>query len=243
VAVVKIDAADLPAFDLNQAVDAPPGARVLAFSNLFGVAIGNEPVSVQQGIVAAKTPLEARRGTFETAYDGPVYVVDAVTNNPGAAGGALVTRRGELIGMLGKELRNARNNTWLNYALPIDQLRGSVEKIVAGEPEPTPDEAPEKKPARWLTLAKLGIVLMPDVVARTPPYIDGIYTGSPADVAGLRPDDLIVFLNDRLVQTCKALKDELEHIDHEDPVRLTILRDGELVESTLQVTGQSAGTP
>ena len=145
--------------------------------------------------------------------------------------------------MLGKELRNARNNTWLNYALPIDQLRGSVEKIVAGQSELQPDERTEKEPARCLTLAQLGIVLMPDVVPRTPPYIDGIYSGSPADVAGLRPDDLIVFLNDRLVQTCSALKDELEQIDYEDPVTFTILRDGELVESTLQVTGQSAGTP
>jgi serine protease Do len=205
--------------------------------------MGNEPVSVQQGVVAAKTRLEARRGTFETMYDGPVYVVDAVTNNPGAAGGALATRRGKLVGMLGKELRNARNNTWLNYALPIGQVRDSVETILAGVSDPQPDDPPDKKPARWLTLAELGIVLMPDVVARTPPYLDGVYSGSPADVAGLRPDDLIVFLNDRLIQTCRFLKDELEYIDHEDPVTLTILRDGELVEFKLQVSGRSAAAP
>ena len=56
---------------------------MLAFSNLFGVATGDEPASVLHGIVAAKTRLEARRGVFDTPYKGPVYVVDAMTNNPG----------------------------------------------------------------------------------------------------------------------------------------------------------------
>ena len=112
---------------------AAEGTRILAFSNLFGVAVGDEPVSVQRGTVSVVTRLEARRGVFETPYRGPVYVLDVTTNNPGAAGGALVTRRGELAGMLGKELRNSLNNTWLNYAVPIDELRRSVDEIRAGK--------------------------------------------------------------------------------------------------------------
>ena len=106
---------------------------MLAFSNLFGVATGNEPASVQKGTISVVTRLEARRGAFETPYHGPVYVLDVTTNNPGAAGGALVTRQGELAGMLGKELRNALNNTWLNYAVPIAELRQSVDEIRAGK--------------------------------------------------------------------------------------------------------------
>ena len=102
---------------------------MLAVSNIFGVATGNEPASVQKGTVSVVTRLEARRGVFETPYRGPVYVLDVTTNNSGAAGGALVTRRGELAGMLGKELRNSLNNTWLNYAVPIAELRQSVEQI------------------------------------------------------------------------------------------------------------------
>ncbi len=133
IAVLKIDAAELPHFDLRQAVEVEPGTRVLALSNLFGVATGNEPVSVQRGTISVKTRLEARRGTYEIPYDGPIYVLDAVTNNPGSAGGALVTRRGELVAMLGKELRNSLNNTWLNYAVPIAPLRESVDEILAGK--------------------------------------------------------------------------------------------------------------
>ena len=66
---------------------AEAGTRVLAFSNLFGVATGDEPASVQHGIVAVKTRLEPAAASFETPYHGPVYVLDAMTNNPGAAGG------------------------------------------------------------------------------------------------------------------------------------------------------------
>ena len=114
---------------------------------------------MQHGTVSVVTQLEARRGVFETPYRGPVYVLDVVTNNPGAAGGALVTRRGELVGMLGKELRNALNNTWLNYAVPIGQFarvgRGDSRRASSS---PAPDE-PAKKPDRALTLARCsGIV-------------------------------------------------------------------------------------
>ncbi|MGC3969115.1 MAG: hypothetical protein QM775_17650 [Pirellulales bacterium] len=36
------------------------------------------------------TRLNARRGVFATPYEGSAYVLDAMTNNPGIAGGALV---------------------------------------------------------------------------------------------------------------------------------------------------------
>ena len=235
VAVLKIDAVDLPHFDLADAVQLDAGTRVLALSNLFNVAIGNEPATVQHGVVSVKTRLEARRGVFETPYRGPVYVLDAMTNNPGAAGGALVTRNGRLAGMLGKELRNSLNNTWLNYAVPIAQLQTSVDEIRAGK-FVTPDlDQLRKKPDRSLELSRLGIVLVPDVLERTPPYIDYVEPGSPAATAGIRPDDLVLLLGERLIQSCKLLRSELEYVDYEDPIRLVLLRGLELVDTTLQV--------
>ncbi|MFH1920926.1 MAG: S1C family serine protease [Planctomycetota bacterium] len=238
VAVLKIDAAGLPCFDLSRAVEADVGTRVLAFSNLFGVATGREPASVQHGIVSVKTGLEAQSGVFETPYDGPVYVLDAVTNNPGAAGGALVTRRGELVAMLGKELRNARNGTWLNYAIPIDQLRQSVEEIRAGKSVRPEEEETDRKPERALTLAMLGIVLVPDVVERTPPYVDHVRRDFPAAVAGLRPDDLVLLVNGRVIQSAKMLRAELEYVDYQDEVKLSVLRGRELIEFVLHARNE-----
>jgi len=242
-AVLKINAADLPYFDLDRAAKAEVGANVFALSNLFNVALGDEPASVQHGIVSAITNLEARRGAYETPYRGPVYVLDAKTNNPGSAGGALVDGRGELLAMLGKELRNSMNNTWLNYALPVEELRGSVEAIRSGKFVARGEAGPNPKPPRSLTLEALGIVLVPDVLARTPPYVEQVRAGSPAEKAAIRPDDLIVLLGDRLVQSCKLLRADLEYVDAVDPLKITVLRGRELLEFTLSEAARKKDKP
>ncbi|MBN1393623.1 MAG: serine protease [Pirellulales bacterium] len=236
VAVLKIEAEGLPCFDLSKAVKLTAGSRVLAFSNLFGVALGDEPVSMQKGTVSIVTKLAARRGVFETPYRGPVYVIDAITNNPGAAGGALVDTDGCLAGILGKELHNSLNHTWLNYALPVEEIRKSVEEIEEGKfvAERDPEEA--RKPQRSLDPAALGIVLVPDVLERTPPYVDRVLPSSPAEKAGLQPDDLIILVGDRLIQSRRELVEEMEFVDYADPIELTVIRGRNLLKFTLQST-------
>jgi serine protease Do len=231
-AILKIEAADLAHFDLAAAVPAEAGSRVLAFSNLFGVATGEEPASVQHGIVAVKTRLDARRGVFESPYRKSVYVLDAMTNNPGAAGGALANQHGELLGMLGKELRSAQNNIWLNYAIPIDELRESISQILAGKFRPSQDQ-PDIKPEEATALADLGLVLVPDVLERTPPYVELVRDDSPAERAGVKPDDLIVFVGENLVHSCKGFRDELAHVERGTAVKLVLMRGQELVEVEL----------
>jgi serine protease Do len=228
-AVLKIDATDAPYFDLELAVPADVGSRVLALSNLFGVAAGNEAASVQHGIIAVKTQLDARRGTFETPYHGPVYVLDAMTNNPGAAGGALLNQQGELLAMLGKELRSAQNNIWLNYAIPISELHESVKRILDGSFQETP-EAAALKPEEAVNLDQLGVVLVPDVLERTPPYVDQVRGESPAARAGLKADDLIVFLGDSLVHSCQGLRDEVARIERDITLKMVVMRGQDLIE-------------
>jgi serine protease Do len=127
-AVLSIDATDLPAAVPAEG-RAVAGTRVLAVSNMFGVAVGDERASVQRGVIASVVPLEARRGAADAPYTGMVYVLDFTTNNPGSAGGALVDWRGRLVGMLGKELRSSGSGTWLNYALPIDEVAAAGQTI------------------------------------------------------------------------------------------------------------------
>jgi serine protease Do len=230
IAILKIEATGLPFFNLDDTVELQPGDRVLALSNLFGIAVGDEAASVLHGNVSAVSQLAARRGAFQSIYRGPVYVLDAMTNNPGAAGGALTDRQGRLAGMLGKELRNALDNTWLNFAIPISQLRSSIEEMRAGRNPPRRTDETAKKPANAHTLASLGLVLVPDVLSKTPPFIDQLLPSSPAQAAGLRPDDLVLFVNDRMVSSCKELVEELSFIDHIDPIHLTVQRGQELVD-------------
>lgn len=233
IALLKVDATELPYFNLDAAQELSAGDRVLAFSNLFGVATGNEAASVLHGIVSAKTKLAARRGAFQSPYQGEVYILDAMTNNPGAAGGALTDRQGRLAGLLGKELRNSLNNTWLNYALPAGELVAAVEDIKAGKSRPRSADEEVKRPADPHDLVTLGVIMVPDVLPKTPPFIDRVQRGSPAEKAGLKPDDLILFVNGRIVSSCRGLHDEVGLVDRIEELRLTIQRDSELIEASL----------
>ncbi|MFV1968164.1 MAG: S1C family serine protease [Pirellulaceae bacterium] len=235
IAVLKIDASNLSAFQLQAAVELNPGDRVLAFSNLFGVASGEEDASVQHGHVSASTKLAARRGVYETPYQGQAYVLDAMTNNPGTAGGALTDRRGQLAGMLGKELRSVQDNTWLNYALPIPEIASAVEDILAGRSRRRSTEPEVRRPLQPASLPLLGIVLIPDVLAKTPPFVDRVVSGSPAGKAGVQPDDLVLFINDRVASSIQGLEEELSYIDRIDEVRLVLQRGSQLVQVSLFV--------
>ena len=234
-AVLKIDASDLPFFRVNEEVNVQWGDPVIAVSNLFGIASGNEQASVMQGSVAAITELDARRGTFKTPYRGKVLILDLIANNPGAAGGAVVDAGGNLVGMLGKELRDAATGVWLNYALPVNALREALGDIIAGrkttavaKSDPTLDRS---KSHNWTTL---GIVMVPDVLESTPAFIDQVVDDGPAALAQLRPDDLVLLVNGRRIESQRAMRKLLRTIDRRDEVELTIQRDTEILAVMLR---------
>ncbi len=245
-AVLKIAREGTPFFQLAaeaktdaeilRALKPRSGEKILALSNLFDVAVGDEPVSVQHGVISAVVTLDARRKAYASRYKGPVYVLDAITNNPGAAGGALITESGVLLGMLGKELKHARTGTFLCFALPVECMTATVHEIIQGKyvARNTAGEDEANKPVRAITLRELGVTLIPDVVYRTPPYVDWVDPESPAALAGMKPDDLIVFVAGKLVQSCKAVRTELEYVDHEDLVKISVMRGTEMVEFTVQ---------
>lgn len=235
-AVVKIDATDLPHFDLSHSTSAGPGAMVLAFSNVFKVAVGDEPVTVMHGIISARTELSARRGRYQAPYSGPVYILDAVTNNPGAEGGVLTTYDGKLLGMLGRQVRSDQNNVWLNYAMPMSELRQSIEDIISGRLHRTdPLLAEDRMPNSGYQGLDFGLVLVPDVVFRTPAYVETVVEGSQAARQGLQPDDLIVFANGELVPSLRSFDKILKGLNPGDDLELVVRRGTELISVTFQV--------
>ncbi len=229
-AVIKIEAEGLDYFDLSATATAGPGTRILAFSNMFKVAAGDEPLSVQHGIISARTQLSARRGRFASNYNGPVYVVDAITNNPGAAGGVLTTRDGRLLGMLGRELRDANSQVWVNYVIPIGELAPTLQAMVQGEYVPSPETSVDSTTAgRNIPPRTFGMILVPDIVFRTPAYIEDVLPGTAADKAKLQPDDLIVFLNGKVVNSVRTLQSELNLLQPGQDAEFVIRRGGELI--------------
>lgn len=241
-AVLSIKGEDLPAFVLEESDPLPTGARIFALSNLFGVAVGDERVSAQHGVIAGVVPLEARRGTYEAPYRGAVYILDCTTNNPGSPGGALVDWRGRLVGILGKELRATSSGIWLNYALPVAEVaRGYREILAGGGTNPIAAAGSPTTPAFDPLL--LGAVLVPDVLDKTPPFIESTRPDSAAARAGLRPDDLLVAVNGRGVTSRSAVQQALALLADGDPVRVTVIRAGMIVECDLGPRPPAARKP
>ncbi len=248
IALVKIETKEkleLPYFDIAEAVKQPmaePGSGVLGFSNEFEIATRDEALSVQRGVIAAFSKLQGRRGIHEATFQGQVYVIDAITNNPGAAGGVITTRKGRLLGLIGKELRNELTNTWINYAIPIQTSAEIIDKD-DNKKVVTIAEIVEKKekyvpPPREKTNVKAdnyhGITLVSNVVELTPPFVEDVAPDSPAAQAGLRPDDLIVYVEGEQVSSIDELQKLFGRIRPKQEVRLEVRRGDKL--TTLKMT-------
>ncbi len=228
-ALLRIEAADLACFTLAEGMaEASPGTRVLALSNMFGVAAGDERATAQRGVVAAVVPLAARRGAAEAPFRGDVYILDCTTNNPGAAGGAVIDARGRLLGMLGKELRSTAAGIWLNYAIPAAELARGRDAILNGEAADAIDDRTPRFDPRLL-----GAILVPDLLDRTPPFVESVDPGSAAARAGLAADDLVIAVGPRTVTTRDRVEAALGALAEGDIVKLTVIRGGRLVEVNL----------
>jgi serine protease Do len=223
---------DLPYFDLVEAARRPhasAGDWVMGLSNTFEIALRDEPMSLQRGVVMAYAKLAGRRGVFDFPYTGDVYIVDAITNNPGAAGGALLDRKGNLLGIIGREIRNTQTDTWMNYAIPVGaKVDIKVKEMVKDK------DGKEKEEEKSVTVAMTdfvtrgmkgeyravkrerptagaggyhGIIFVPNVLERTPAYVEDVVPGSPAAKCGLRPDDLISFVDGEPIVSIKAFNE------------------------------------
>ena len=226
-AVLKVEDGGLVGFDLSRAAPGATGQRVFAISNLFGIAAGNESCSAQKGVIMASTALTARRGKTKSLYQGRVYVLDAMTNNPGASGGALIDLQGRLVGILGKEIRDEQAGIWLNYALPMDVVKSSVDRILSGNT--SFQTAGLKAVAQPHRISDLGITLIPDVLSKTPPFIDQVREDSVAQRAGMQTNDLILLLNDQRADSRKSLEKMLATINRADSFYVLVQRGQELI--------------
>jgi serine protease Do len=179
--------------------------------------------------------LNARRGTYQTPYEGPVLILDLIANNPGAAGGALIDREGRLIGMLGKELRDSATGVWLNYAIPVSSLRKTIGDIIAGRTTTVVDtSSPVLDRDKSHNLETLGLLLVPDVLESTPAYVDAVIAAGPAARAELQPDDLILLVNGKRVESQRVLRNLLRTLDRRDDVELTVQRQTQILPLVLR---------
>lgn len=220
-ALLKIDAETPDFFELSEQPVGKKGDWVLALSNAFKVADGVEPMSVNLGVVSLRTTIEAKLSPRDVAYRGPLVLIDAITSNPGAGGGAVVTDSGKLIGSIGRVINSSDTNTRLNYAVPSDILKA----FVSGELKETQEAIVKKsdKPATF------GIKLFRLSGRNAPAYIDRVLRKSPAAEVRLRPDDLVISLNGEKISTIRDFDTVLKEIEPGQEVIIIVKRKDELL--------------
>lgn len=222
-ALLKIDARDLPHFELPTHPEMLPGDTLIAVANPFRVASGSEPVSITIGVYAGQTRLDARYRTRDFPYDGPVLLTDIVTSSPGSAGGAIVNLDGQLVGLIGRRAVSRRTNTWLNYAFPLETLQS----LLRDAPRQSPERLDNANPP---TPTRLGILLF-DLGGRArAAYIERVRPGSPAQRAGLQPNDLVIAVHNQAISTCEELRQALREWPRNADLPLLVKRGDDVVE-------------
>ena len=223
-AVLRIEAATPRHFELPENPVVLQGDWVLAVGNPYKIAHAEEPLSVNLGIVSMREEIEARHRRAEAPFEGEMILVDAITSNPGAPGGALCALDGRLAGMVGKLLISEETKTRVNYAVPAERLGAWVRGDDAGE---TAEEVAEA--------VDLGIRLFTLGGMRAPPFIARVRPQSPAAAADLRPDDMLVTVNGEAVQNVREGQAALAEIRGDRDVVLVVKRGKDLLTVTVKV--------
>jgi serine protease Do len=218
-AVLKIDGRNLHTVALADSSAVRVGDVVLAVGNPLGIG-----QTVTMGIVSAKGRATggAGDGSFEDFIqtDAPI--------NQGNSGGALVSTRGELIGINSQILSPSGGNIGIGFAIPANMARnvmtqlidkGQVHRGMLGVTiQPVTSEI-----ARSLGLEQVRGALVSDVKA-----------GSPADNAGVRRGDVITAIDGAAVKDGNVLRNHVAQLLPGSNVKLTLLRAGK--EQTVSVT-------
>lgn len=174
-AVLKIDAEDLPAVHFAAAGSLRIGDVVLAIGNPFGLG-----QSVTMGIVSALG--EQRLNVGLSGYEDLIQTDAAV--NTGNSGGALVNAEGELVGINTAMFGRGRGAEGISFAIPSETALAVLEDIVR---------------QGFVTRAWLGLDLAQVELRhaltgeqRVGLQVQAVAAGSPAQLAELRPGDVLI---------------------------------------------------
>ena len=209
IAVVKVDARDLPTLALGDSDAVKIGDVVLAVGNPMGIG-----ETVTSGIISAK----GRQTEAGDAYQ-DFLQTDAAINH-GNSGGALVNTEGQLIGINSQILSPSDGNIGLGFAIPSNMARSVMDQLIK---------------TGAVHRAKLGVTVQgisADMAqAMNLPSVKGalvsnVEDGSPAARAGLKQGDVITQFNGRPVADSNQLRNEVAATTPGSTVSLQVLRNG-----------------
>ncbi|MFT4113781.1 Do family serine endopeptidase [Silvibacterium sp.] len=212
-AVVKVDAKDLPTISWGDSGKLEPGQTVLAFGSPFGYF----QFSVTRGIVSAVN----RQNPYSDDLRKPGgYIQTDAAINPGNSGGPLVNAHGQLVGINTFIITDNGSFAGAGFAIPSQTVHAVADQLIkTGKVEHgylgisigdvTPDNA------QSLNLDKASGALVSQV---TP--------DSPASRAGLKTYDVITAINGQPVETGSALQLRVSEMTPGTAITLSVVRDG-----------------
>ena len=238
-AIVKIEASDLPVATIGDSAGLRPGQLAVA----IGSPLGTFTNSVTAGVISAlgrQVPVtDPVTGDLRRLRN--VIQTDAAIN-PGNSGGALVDAAGTVIGVNTAVASNAQG---IGFAIPINIAKPIMNQAVAGQPLARPwmgiiyDPIDRNLAEEEDLPIDYGALIASGPVGGRPP----VEPGSPADDAGLQPSDIITAIDGRRIDASQALDDILSQYQPGDRLRLTVLRDGQTIQVTLTLGTRPAGLP
>jgi serine protease DegQ len=203
-AVLKIDADNLPTIAIADGRSVNVGDVVLAIGNPFG--LGN---TVTMGIVSALGRLLPHKSAYED------FIQTDAAINQGNSGGALVNANGELLGINSDVLSLSGGSVGIGFAIPVATAKTVLEQIIA-----------DGKVIRgWIGAEYIDL---PPHDNGTPGgvMIRGVYEKGPAAEAGLQGGDVLLKLNNEPIMSQFELRNREANLAPGTKVQLSGLRNG-----------------
>jgi len=223
VAVVKIDASDLPTLELADSDALEVGEWVIAIGNPFGLSH-----TVTAGIVSAKGRSNVGLATYED------FIQTDAAINPGNSGGPLLNLDGKAVGintaiLTGSYSYGNRGNIGIGFAIPINMAKavygqliesGTVVRGFLGVD--IQDLTPEL--AKSFGLENTKGVLIPNVKE-----------DSAAEKAGIKQGDIVIEFEGQPVEKARELQKRVAMLKPGTKAKIVILRDGEKKTLTVEL--------
>jgi 2-alkenal reductase len=227
-AIVKVDASDLPTAAIGVSDALEVGQLVIA----IGSPLGTYSNSVTSGIVSAKGRTITTDGSSRPLTN--LIQTDAAIN-PGNSGGPLLDADGNVVGI---NTAIATNSNGIGFAIPIDVARPIMDQAVAGEPLARPYLGIQfvsitRQLAEEENLPVQAGALVGGRDQNDRP-IAGVQPGTPAAEAGVEDGDIIVSVEGKVIDDGHPLDATLAQFSPGETVSLEVLRAGEQI--TLEVT-------
>ncbi|TCS80130.1 S1C family serine protease [Pectinatus cerevisiiphilus] len=213
IAVVKIDATDLPVAKFGNSDDIMVGEPAIAIGNPMGLEFQG---SVTAGVISAlNRTLDIGEGRVK------LLQTDAAIN-PGNSGGALVNADGLVIGINSAKLA-ANGVEGMGFAIPINTVQPIIDQLIANGRVSRPYLGVgifDKD-----TAAKNGYLLNIDKGV----YVAQVAENGSAAAAGIQRGDIIVKIDDKDINNVNDLRDAISAHKINDKVSLVIIRNGESI--------------